>query len=150
MPGVASLEAAKYYAHPRNAFWDIMGSLVGATRALPYEQRLERLKSSGIALWDVLYSAEREGSLDSAILRPVPNDIAGLLERCPEITLIATNGSFASSAFKRFLWDDVQSARAELRWVSLPSTSPANARMPLERKIAVWRDALQASIHGTQ
>jgi double-stranded uracil-DNA glycosylase len=150
MPGVASLEAGSYYAHPRNAFWDIMGALVGATRDLPYEARLERLRGAGIALWDVLRSAEREGSLDRAILDPVPNDIMALLEAGTRIRLIATNGSFASSAFKRFSWNDLRSTRADLRWVALPSTSPANARMRLERKIEIWREALQASIDGTE
>jgi double-stranded uracil-DNA glycosylase len=142
MPGVASLEAARYYAHPRNAFWDVMGALVGASRDIPYETRLERLQDAGIAVWDVLHSAEREGSLDSAILNSVPNDLTGLLETCPHIRLIATNGSFASSAFKRLAWAELRVARADLHWVALPSTSPANARMTLEHKIAVWREAL--------
>jgi double-stranded uracil-DNA glycosylase len=142
MPGVASLKTARYYAHPRNAFWDVMGALVGASRDIPYETRLERLQDAGIAVWDVLHSAEREGSLDSAILNPVLNDLAGLLETCPHIRLIATNGSFASSAFKRLAWTELRAIRGDLRWVALPSTSPANARMTLERKIAVWCEAL--------
>ncbi|NJK46419.1 MAG: DNA-deoxyinosine glycosylase [Pleurocapsa sp. SU_196_0] len=146
MPGVASLEAARYYAHPRNAFWDVMDALVGASRDVPYETRLEHLQNAGIAVWDVLRSAEREGSLDSAILNPVPNDLLGLLETCPHIGLIATNGSFASSAFKRLAWVELRMARAGLRWVALPSTSPANARMTLERKIAVWREALESAV----
>jgi double-stranded uracil-DNA glycosylase len=143
MPGVASLRAGRYYAHPRNAFWDIMGALVGAGRNLDYEQRLEGLMEAGIAVWDVLHSAERQGSLDSAILNPVPNDLLGLLEKCSQIGLIATNGGFASSAFKRYAWPQLCQARTGLRWVQLPSTSPANARLSLETKTRLWRAALE-------
>ena len=96
VPGIKSLEALEYYAHPRNAFWEIMNALCGAARGLPYAQRLERLQDVGIAVWDVLHSAEREGSLDSAIRHAMPNDLAGLLEDCPAIELIALNGSYAS------------------------------------------------------
>ena len=140
VPGVKSLEAMEYYAHPRNAFWEIMGSLCGATRGLPYAQRLERLQDAGIAVWDVLHSAEREGSLDSAIRHAIPNDLAGLLEGCPEIEVIALNGSYASATFKRYARSTL---KAKLRVVTLPSTSPANARSSLAQKLEVWRDTLE-------
>ena len=142
VPGVKSLGAQQYYAHPRNAFWEIMGALCGAARGLPYEQRLERLQDSGIAVWDVLHSAEREGSLDSAIQHAVPNNLAGLLKGCPSVKLIALNGSYAATTFKRYLKTNFE-PRANLRVVTLPSTSPANARVSVQRKIEVWRDALE-------
>jgi len=63
MPGKASLAAGEYYAHPRNVFWTIMGELVGAHPGLPYQDRLKILRCSGIALWDVLGSCVRPGSL---------------------------------------------------------------------------------------
>ncbi len=146
MPGIASLRAVRYYAHPRNAFWDIMGTLVGAGRNLVYEQRLERLMDVGIAVWDILHSAERQGSLDSAILNPVPNDLHGLLEKCSQIGLIATNGGFASSAFKRYAWTQLCQVKPGLRWVQLPSSSPANARLSLEAKTRLWRAALESEL----
>ena len=49
MPGKESLRAGQYYAHPRNAFWPIMGSLIGAAPALPYQQRVHILQAAGIA-----------------------------------------------------------------------------------------------------
>ena len=142
VPGIKSLEMSEYYAHPRNAFWEIMGALCGASRGLRYEQRLERLQAAGIAVWDVLHSAEREGSLDSAIRHAIPNDLRGLLEACPQIELIALNGSYASATFKRYAQSTLE-PRADLRVVTLPSTSPANARVSVQGKLEVWRDALE-------
>lgn len=142
VPGVKSLELGEYYAHPRNAFWEIMNALCGAARGLPYKQRLERLQDAGIAVWDVLHSAEREGSLDSAIQHAIPNDLAALLETCPEIELIALNGSYAATTFKCYARTSLP-ARADLRVVTLPSTSPANARVTVQQKLEVWRSVLE-------
>ena len=143
VPGVKSLELLEYYAHPRNAFWEIMGALYSANRGLPYQQRLERLQDAGIAVWDVLSSAEREGSLDSAIRHAIPNDLRGLLETCPQIELIALNGSYASKTFKRYARATLDPL-VNLRVVTLPSTSPANARVNVQRKIEVWRGVLES------
>jgi double-stranded uracil-DNA glycosylase len=146
VPGVASLRVAEYYAHPRNAFWEIMAELVGTARDLPYAERVAVLQDAGIAVWDVLHSAEREGSLDSAIQNAAPNDLIGLLRECPEIGLIATNGSFASTEFKRRAWTTLKATREDLRWVQLPSTSPANARMSFNQKLQIWRAALEPEL----
>ena len=54
MPGELSLKAGQYYAHPRNAFWRIMGELFGAAPSLPYQERVAILQSVGVALWDSL------------------------------------------------------------------------------------------------
>jgi hypoxanthine-DNA glycosylase len=79
MPGAASLRAGQYYAHPRNLFWRILGELVGAVPALSYDERLRRLRASGIALWDVVGSCARRGSMDADIERGsiVANDFRG-------------------------------------------------------------------------
>jgi double-stranded uracil-DNA glycosylase len=104
------------------------------------------LQDAGIAVWDVLHSAEREGSLDSAIQLAEPNDLEGLLRECSGITLIGTNGSFASTEFKRRVWITLKAARADLKWVQLPSTSPANARMDFNAKLEAWRAALEPAL----
>jgi double-stranded uracil-DNA glycosylase len=142
MPGVASLTANEYYRHPRNAFWSIMGELYGAKGDLPYWRRVERLQEAGVALWDVLESCERQGSLDSDIIPTsiVVNDIPGLIERLPQLQLIATNGGTASQLFKRHI-----QLPASIRWVRLPSSSPANARVNTAQKLAIWRELLQSN-----
>ena len=101
MPGKASLAAGEYYAHPRNLFWPIMGELVGAHPGLPYEGRLRMLKSSGIALWDVLESCIRNSSLDSHIEEAsvIPNDFDSFFQRHPNIAMFSSTASRLNSAF---------------------------------------------------
>ena len=84
MPGELSLKAGQYYAHPRNAFWDIMGELFGAGPSLPYQERVAILQSVGVALWDSLQACTRPGSLDASITEEVANDFHGLVRQVPE------------------------------------------------------------------
>src|SRR3990172_6260586 len=97
MPGEASLRANQYYAHPRNLFWRIMGELLGFDPASPYSQKVQALKSARIALWDVLHSCRREGSLDSGIDDGslAPNDLAAFFLDHPGITRVFFNGAKA-------------------------------------------------------
>lgn len=143
MPGVASLTAGRYYAHPQNRFWPIMGAAVGAGPELAYEQRLQRLRAAGIALWDVLAACEREGSLDSAIRdeTAVANDFPGFLARHRQVRTLLFNGAKAEHAFRRFVLKPL--ARPDLILRRLPSTSPANASQRNETKWSAWREALR-------
>lgn len=133
LPGDASLKMGQYYAHPRNAFWPLIGSLLDeALPALPYENRLVRLKTRGVGLWDVIASAERSGSLDAAIRSPEAADLRGLAATLPQLEAIAFNGGKASQLGRRVL--------AELdgpALIDLPSSSPAHAR-PFEEKARLW------------
>ena len=137
MPGVASLRAQQYYAHPQNAFWPIMGELVGAAPELPYAQRLAALRRSGIALWDVLACCFREGSLDSAIVGEEVNGFATFLARHPGIERIYFNGAKAAASFARGV--DPASLPRPIASYRLPSTSPAHAGMNRAAKLAAWR-----------
>ncbi len=139
MPGKESLRAQQYYAHPRNAFWTILGKLVGATPALAYDDRTAALKSAGIALWDVLASCTRDGSLDSAIdaTSTTPNDFAAFFRAHPGITRVYFNGAMAESCFRKLVLPS-QTFRP-LNYQRLPSTSPANAAIPYQRKLDAWR-----------
>ena len=137
MPSVESLRQGFYYAHPRNAFWRMLAEAYGERAPRDVAQRIALLERRGIALWDVLQSCEREGSLDSAIRRPVPNDFGALLQKCPEIRRVLLNGGTAARLFEKY-----GAALAEGRsWQRLPSTSPAYT-LSYERKLALWRDAL--------
>jgi TDG/mug DNA glycosylase family protein len=143
MPGRASLAAGEYYAHPRNHFWPIMGELVGAHPGLPYEDRLRMLKSSGIALWDVLRSCIRKSSLDSDIeeVSVIPNDFESFFLRHPNITHIFFNGTKAEQFFLRHVQPSLTSH--SLQYQRLPSTSPANAGTPYGKKLDAWQVVMQ-------
>lgn len=136
MPGEESLRRGEYYAHPRNAFWRIAGALWHFEAAAPYEERLEALQRAGVALWDVLGSCRRRGSLDADIQEAAPNDLPGLLARCPGVRLVGCNGGTAYAALRRFFPDLAVPA------VRLPSTSPAAAMWSESAKLALWTAAL--------
>lgn len=141
MPGRASLLAQQYYAHPRNAFWTIMGHLLGFPPATGYEQRLQILVSRGIALWDVLQSCSREGSLDAGIddTSVIVNDIGQLLRRHPGITRIYFNGTKARDSFRRHVQPRLGGRNDDLICRRLPSTSPAHASVSFSGKLDAWR-----------
>jgi len=147
MPGKESLRAGQYYAHPRNAFWPILGELVGASPALPYTTRILRLKSAGIALWDVVASCARHGSMDANIEKDTicPNDFATFFLEHPHITHVYFNGSIADHFFHKFVLSLLGHATRNhpLHCQRLPSTSPANASMRYGQKLSAWRAILQ-------
>ncbi|QDV76144.1 DNA-deoxyinosine glycosylase [Botrimarina mediterranea] len=152
MPGAASLAAGEYYAHPRNAFWPIMGELFGAGPELPYEERRERLMAAGVAVWDVLKSCRRVGSLDTAIERDSEeaNDFAQFFQDNSAVRLVAFNGQKAETAFKRHALRTLDDAtRERLTFVRLPSTSPAHAGRSLAAKLEAWRAGLGSGERAT-
>jgi hypoxanthine-DNA glycosylase len=140
MPGKESLKQNQYYAHPQNAFWKIMGELVGAQPQLPYNERLQKLTAAHIALWDVLKTCEREGSLDSDIQNETSNDFASFFRKHPFITQVFFNGAKAEQSFKRIVLGKQE--LPPLKFVRLPSTSPAHAGMSYAEKLKVWRETM--------
>lgn len=143
MPGIASLEAGQYYAHPRNAFWPIMGHLFGAGPDLAYPGRAQRLREQRVAVWDVLQLCLREGSLDADIREEVPNDFAAFFAAHPHIRRIGLNGGKAATSFRNYAAAQMPSG-AEV--VVLPSTSPAHAARRFEEKLALWRSGLLGNL----
>jgi TDG/mug DNA glycosylase family protein len=140
MPGIASLEAQRYYAHPRNAFWPILAEICGFDRELLYEQRLKEVQRLGIALWDVLASCARPGSLDSDIEAASirTNDFAGFLASHPGVTTVLCNGGAAFQMFRKRVVPELSDEFAKVRVRQLPSSSPAHASMTLAQKRDVW------------
>jgi len=137
MPGEVSLKAEQYYAHPRNAFWRIMGELFGAGLSLPYQERLVALDSAGIALWDSLRACTRPGSLDSAIRDEEANNFAALFASFPKITHVFFNGAKSEAAFRRHALPTLSGSQRV--FARLPSTSPAHAGQDFQQKLTRWK-----------
>ena len=133
LPGEESLRRREYYAHPRNLFWPIVFALFGETPPPVYADRLAFVAERRIALWDVCGMAQRIASADSTIAGEVPNTIHQLLDAHPGIGAVAFNGSGA-----RRLYDRHFTRHAGLRYLALPSTSPAHARLGFAEKLAQW------------
>jgi len=140
LPGEESLRQVRYYAHPRNLFWPIIHALFGATPSDIYDERLDFVIARRIALWDVCAMAERRASLDTEIKRETPNHIDALLDANPGIRTVAFNGGTA-----RRLYDRHFARRPGLRYLHLPSTSPAHASRGFGEKLALWQ-ALRAAL----
>ncbi len=141
MPGRASLEARQYYAHRQNAFWRILGRLLGFEPKAPYAARIRALKRARIAVWDVLHSCVREGSLDTMIEDETANDFRAFFRSHRAITHVFFNGAKAEASYRRHVLDAIE---FPLRYRRLPSTSPAHASLPFPHKLAAWRAILRA------
>ncbi|RMH12069.1 MAG: DNA-deoxyinosine glycosylase [Gammaproteobacteria bacterium] len=151
MPGQASLQAAEYYAHPRNAFWTIMAQLFGWETDLSYPERLEKLKGHGIALWDVIKQCQRPGSLDQHIVEDsiVPNDFDRLFRLAPQVQAVFCNGQRAYSLYTKWVRPTLDPPFAKLPVTRLPSTSPAHASLNLADKLQYWQTAIQPFMKPT-
>jgi len=146
MPGVASLRQQQYYAHPKNLFWDFMGEMFDAGRECPYAERLRRLAAHGLALWDVAHRCVRPGSLDAAIdtASVEPNDFTMLFRCCPHIRHIFFNGRKAAELYRRLVLPALPEDVRQIERSTLPSTSPANAAIPVAVRRHRWLAVRQA------
>lgn len=139
LPGDASIRQGEYYAHRGNAFWDLLGDVLGEPlRGPPYAMRLKRLRVLGVGLWDVIESAERPGSLDSQIKGAELRDLALFVDRLPALRAVAFNGKTAALHGRRQLGERI-GGPSGLALIDLPSSSGAYASLSREKKAEAWR-----------
>ena len=136
IPGEESLRRQQYYAHPRNAFWKIMGAILDFDPAIPYESRISKLLENRIALWDTVHNCHRPGSMDSDIQAEEPNDFEVFFKSCPGIEKVFFNGQ---AAHRLFIKHTRTMILPELEFHVMPSTSPANAAISFAAKVEAWR-----------
>ncbi len=138
MPGAMSIRSNQYYAHPQNAFWRILGTLCSFDPALSYTQKILALNTAHIAVWDVLHSCTREGSLDSNIniTSQVANDFQSFFARYHNITHLFFNGAMAEKSYLKLVLPHITDTH--IKYSRLPSTSPANASIPYKHKLEAW------------
>jgi hypoxanthine-DNA glycosylase len=133
LPGAVSLAKQRYYAHPRNHFWLLIGAVIGSElAALAYPERLAALLEAGVGLWDTVGSGQRKGSLDANIRLHEANDLAALAAGLPKLRAVAFNGGKSASIGRRQL-----AGVSGIDLVDLPSSSPAYT-LPLDEKRAAW------------
>jgi len=132
-PSVKSREASFYYQHPQNRFWKVISAIIDVPTPETIEEEKAMLLRNTIAVWDVIYSCDINGSSDSSIKNVVPNDIAKVLNQTGVETVYA-NGGKAYELYNRYCYKSTNK-----KIIKLPSTSPANARYSLERLIECWK-----------
>ena len=133
IPGVKSLEMQQYYAHPQNKFWKLICEIFNEEFTTNYQQRIEILEKHHIALWDVIDTCERKGSLDSEIRNEEANKIEELLQNFPNIKAIFCNGQKSHKNLQKIL-----GKKFRLPIIVLPSTSPAYAGLSYFDKLNLW------------
>lgn len=138
MPGDKSIELNEYYGHPRNRFWKIISSITDNAIPLTYSDKKLLLLKSKIGIWDVAHKARRKGSLDSAIEDALPNDLDNFISIHENLKVIGFNGTKSEALF-----DEYFSRDKGIRYISLPSTSPANTRISFENICKVWQQILE-------
>lgn len=141
MPSVKSLAQGQYYAHPQNRFWPLMSIFFNnGIKPDNYQDKLNMLLSHNIALWDSIDSCIREGSLDSAIYDEIPNDFESLFIKYPKINTICFNGGKSFQCFKKYNKNLLNNPK--IKYYTLPSTSPANAKYSIQMLQSEWEKAL--------
>jgi hypoxanthine-DNA glycosylase len=143
MPSRESVARQQYYAHPRNGFWPILTALLGI-EASSYDERAAQVVRSGVAIWDVLQTCIRAGSLDSAIddRSMVTNDFRAFFHGHPHIRRIYFNGAKAEAVYRKHVLPSLSGTVVSLPLQRLPSTSPAHAGMTMEQKLTAWRSLI--------
>lgn len=137
MPGDKSLEFGEYYGYSRNRFWKIISTITSNTLPLTYADKKELLIKSKIGVWDVAHKANRKGSLDSAIKDEEPNDLEGFIASHKNLKVIGFNGSKSEALFDKYF-----DRKSDLKYISLPSTSPANTGIDFDNICKLWRQIL--------
>ena len=135
LPGKKSIELKEYYGHPRNRMWKILCAITNYEVPTDYDSKKIFLKKNKIGLWDVASSAERKGSLDSNIKKEIPNDLDSLLLDFPSIKVIGFNGKKSESIYNKFF-----KSNRSIKYVSLPSSSPANMAISFEDICLRWKE----------
>ena len=137
MPGDKSLELGEYYGHSRNRFWKIISIITNNDLPLTYSGKKTFLLKSKIGVWDVAHKATRKGSLDSAIENEEPNNLDGFVARHKNLKVIGFNGTKSEALFDKYF-----KRRADIKYISLPSTSPANTGIDFDSICKIWRQIM--------
>jgi hypoxanthine-DNA glycosylase len=138
LPGEKSLAMHEYYAHPQNKFWRIIAAITDSQTPVNYGDKLSLLIKNRIGVWDVVREAKRIGSLDTNIVDELPNDIDTFISRHKNLKVISFNGTKSMKLFDKYF-----KRREHFKYIHLPSSSPANARIKFDEICERWRELLE-------
>lgn len=138
MPGDKSLELNEYYGHSRNKFWKIISTITNNDLPLTYPDKKTLLHKTNIGIWDVAHKVNRKGSLDSAIQIEEPNDLNSFIYKHKNLKIIGFNGTKAETLFDKYF-----TRQTGIKYISLPSTSPANTGIDFDSICNIWRQILK-------
>ena len=138
MPGDKSLELNEYYGHSRNKFWKIISTITDNDLPVTYPEKKTLLHKAKIGIWDVAHKANRKGSLDNAIQDEEPNDLNSFISKYKNLKIIGFNGTKAEALFDKYF-----TRQTEIKYISLPSASPANTGIDFDSICKVWRQILK-------
>lgn len=138
LPGDLSLRTGEYFAHPGNRFWKIISAITGEPLPREYPEKLKILHRHSIGVWNVLQQAERKGSLDHAIRNETPNDLSAFISAHKELEVIGFDGLKPAAFYDKYF-----ERRKDLRYLTLPGCSAANARYDLEALCGKWEELLR-------
>jgi len=137
MPGDKSLELGEYYGHPRNRFWKIISAITDNDLPQTYADKTTLLLKTKIGIWDVAYKANRKGSLDSAIEDDEPNDLDDFITKHRNLKIIGFNGTKSEALYNKYF-----DRKKQIKYISLPSTSPANTGIDFENICKKWQQIM--------
>ena len=134
MPGDRSIELNEYYGHARNRFWKILATITNNELPITYDEKRELLLKEKIGVWDIVHKANRKGSMDSAIKNEKPNDLEWFIESHKNLKIIAFNGKKSEALFNKYF-----GRKENIKYIPLPSSSPANAGINFENICKIWK-----------
>lgn len=133
MPGDTSINLQQYYGHPMNRFWKIISTITNNKLPITYKGKIDLLLKIKVGVWDVAHKADRIGSLDSAIKNEAPNYLEGFIVKHKNLKVIGFNGKKSESMFNKYF-----DRRDDIRYISLPSSSPANTTISFDDICKLW------------
>ena len=144
MPSPASREQGFYYGHPQNRFWRVLAAIFDEPAPRTIEEKRDMLLRHHVALWDALASCEIEGASDASIRDAQPNDLARIFDAA-DIRAVFATGTKAGELYRKLIEPPLG-----VPCTTLPSTSPANAKMKLADLVDAYGKALLPLLGKTE
>lgn len=136
-PSVKSRKDNFYYAHPQNRFWKLIASIFDEKIPKTTDEKRQVILDNNLAIWDVIKSCEICGSSDSSIKNVESNNVNDLIVKT-KASKVIFNGKKASEVYYKY-----NKQMDNIKYIILPSTSPANANYSFEKLYNIWKKEIE-------